>query len=187
MTVDAADGRQGGRCRYPGSVHGGALAVLVVVLAVYFPAVRNGFVNWDDGQYVVYNPFIRSLDGALIRKSFAGFHAANRHPLTWLSHALDYAIWGPDPFGHHLTNIILHAVNSYCVVLLVVLLLSAGRISAPTAAGRSGGLSGRWVLPASVIAGLLFGVHPVHVESVAWISERKDVLSAFFYIVCLLA
>ncbi|HAM52064.1 MAG TPA: hypothetical protein DCP92_15760, partial [Nitrospiraceae bacterium] len=86
--------------------------VSLLTLAVYLPALRNNFVNWDDGDYVIDNLNIRSLDGALLKWACFGFGAGNWHPLTWLSHALDYAVWGLNPLGHHLTNIVLHAVNT---------------------------------------------------------------------------
>src|SRR5512135_3130084 len=107
------------------------LAALVglVTFLVYLPALRNGFVEWDDIRYVVENPAIRTFDMAFLRWAFLDFHISNWHPLTWVSHALDYAIWGLDPMGHHLTSIVLHAVNTFVVVLLVARLMGIARKS----------------------------------------------------------
>ena len=95
----------------------------VITFIVYLVSLKNDFVEWDDSQYVFENLHIRSFDPGLFKWAFFDFYAANWHPLTWISHALDYAVWGLDPLGHHLTNIILHAVNTFLVVLLVVRLM----------------------------------------------------------------
>jgi len=101
-----------------------ASSVAVVTFIVFLPALRNQFLYWDDNDYVYENSFIRSLDMQLLKSSFGGFHAANWHPLTWLSHALDYAIWELNPLGHHLTNNILHSLNTLMVVFLVMRLMA---------------------------------------------------------------
>jgi tetratricopeptide (TPR) repeat protein len=159
------------------------LAALVALLtfAVYFRSLHNGFVNWDDADYVLNNPHIRSFDLRFLKWAFLEFYASNWHPLTWISHALDYAVWGLNPFGHHFTNNVLHAANAFLVVLLAIRLLDAH-------AKRRGGpaLGERNVLVAGLVTGLLFGMHPLHVESVAWVAERKDVLCAFFFLLALL-
>ena len=159
----------------------GALAVALLVVLLYLPALGNGFVGWDDDIYVTSNPQITSLAPSSLWRAFAHIHAAsgNWHPLTMVSHAVDYAIWGLRPLGHHLTNILLHGFNAALVVLVAVRLLQA------RAAGRA--LSRRGMLAAGVVAGLLFGLHPLHVESVAWVSERKDLLSALFYLLGVLS
>jgi len=159
----------------------GALAVGFLVVLLYLPALRNGFVGWDDDIYVYNNPQIRSLSPSSLLRAFTRVHAAsgNWHPLTMISHAADYAIWGLRPLGHHLTSILLHGLNAALVVLVAVRLLQA------RAVGRA--LSRRGLLAAGVGAGLLFGLHPLHVESVAWISERKDLLAALFYLLGVLS
>jgi tetratricopeptide (TPR) repeat protein len=154
-----------------------ASTVATVTFMVYLPSLQNGFV-WDDTQYVYKNPFIRSLNLHLLKSAFTGFHASNWHPLTWVSHALDYAIWGLNPLGHHLTNNVLHALNTLMVVLLVMRLLEIFRKTA----GNKGLLNDRTITMTAVGTGLLFGLHPLHVESVAWVAERKDLLCAFFYL-----
>jgi len=100
-------------------------SVFLTTLIVYLSSLQNDFVNWDDNLYVFDNPFIRSFDAVLFRRAFFDFHVSNWHPLTWISHALDYALWGLNPLGHHLTNNILHAVNTFVVVLLIIRLLEA--------------------------------------------------------------
>ena len=160
-----------------------SLAVFIAVLAclVFLPALGNGFINWDDDKNVYDNTFIRSLDARLFTSAFLDYPVDYWRPLTWMSHAVDYAIWGLDPFGHHLTSIILHGINTLLVVLLMIRLLEAVRNTSPGA-----GLSDRMMFTAAGTTGLLFGLHPLHVESVAWISERKDLLCAMFFLLSIM-
>jgi hypothetical protein len=143
---------------------GTALALLT--LAAWLPTLRNGFVNLDDGLYVTGNPHVRQ---GLTRESLAWAMTANVannwHPLTLLSHLLDVQLFGLDPAGHHATSLLLHLAN--------VLLLFAVLTKMTGAPGRS----------AAVAA--LFAVHPAHVESVAWVAERKDMLSALFWLLAM--
>ncbi|MGC2063253.1 MAG: tetratricopeptide repeat protein [Thermodesulfovibrionales bacterium] len=192
-----------------------AASVSLATFGVYLAALRNDFVGWDDGTYVVDNPHIRTFDFAFLKWAFFDFYASNWHPLTWISHALDYAIWGLNPLGHHLTNNILHAVNTFLVVLLVVRLIEAyekhpspqpspprgeGRSSSPPLRGGDRGEGEKKEMPftihyshshftliAAATTGLLFGLHPIHVESVAWVAERKDLLCALFYLLSIMA
>ena len=160
-------------------VRWGALVVAFLVVLLYLPALGNGFVNWDDDIYVYANPQVRSLAPSSLLRAFTHTHASsgNWHPLTMVSHAVDYAMWGLRPWGHHLTSILLHGWNAALVVLLAVRLLQA----------RGRGLSKQGMLAAGVVAGLLFGLHPLHVESVAWVSGRKDLLAALFYLLGVLS
>ncbi len=153
---------------------------------VYLPALRNEFVYWDDNLYIFENPNIRSFDAGFFRWAFLGFHVGNWHPLTWISHALDYALWGLNPLGHHLTNIVLHAVNTALVVMLALKLLEFVR-ERSAQKGTGSFLNNRTILIAAGTTGLLFGIHPVHVESVAWVSERKDLLCALFYLLSIIS
>jgi tetratricopeptide (TPR) repeat protein len=155
-----------------------AALVSLATLLLYLRALGNGFVNWDDDTYILNNEHIRSLDGSLLTWAFTNFHGANWHPLTWISHAVDISLWGLDPFGHHLTNVLLHALNASLVVVLAARLIEAG---------RPGPQGGRAVLIAASITGILFGIHPLHVESVAWVAERKDLLSGLFFLLSILA
>ncbi len=128
----------------------------------------NDFVNYDDPLYVTDNPHVRDgLSGQNIAWAFTSTEALNWHPLTWISLQLDAQIYGTRAWGYHLTNLLLHAANT------VVLFLALRR------------LTGALWRPA--LAAALFALHPLHVESVAWIAERKDVLSTFFGMLCLLA
>ncbi len=162
-----------------------AASVALMTLLAYLPALQNGFVNWDDDTYILENHHIRSFNGEFFKWAFLHFYGANWHPLTWISHAVDFALWGLNPLGHHLTNIILHAVNTLLVVLLVYRLLS---LSNETARIREqwAFLQERTTLVAAGITGLLFGLHPVHVESVVWIAERKDLLCALFFLLSII-
>lgn len=155
-----------------------ALLTAVITFAVYVPSLKNGFINWDDPEYVYENLQIRHFDFGLFKWAFLNYHSGNWHPLTWISLASDYAVWGLNPFGYHLTNVLLHVANTFLVTLLVAGLARAAAIK---------GLDERTAIVAAVATGLLFGLHPVHVESVAWITERKDVLYSFFYLLSILS
>jgi Tfp pilus assembly protein PilF len=156
-----------------------AALVSVITFVVYLSSLHHEFVEWDDAQYVVENLHIRSINIAFIKWAFTDFHAGNWHPLTWISHAIDYAIWGLNPLGHHLTNVILHAVNTFIVVLIIIGLLNVLK-KTRTKERPSEFLHERMILITGGVTGLLFGLHPLHVESVAWVAERKDLLCALF-------
>jgi Tfp pilus assembly protein PilF len=160
--------------------------VSLITFAAYLTSIQNEFVQWDDGHYVFENPHIRLLNTAFFKWAFFDFHAGNWHPLTWISHALDYAVWGLNPMGHHLGNVILHAVNTFVVVFLIIRLLDAVR-QRTIQGGQPSFLNDRTMLIAAGVTGLLFGIHPVHVESVAWVSERKDLLCALFFMLSIMA
>lgn len=145
-----------------------SVLLLLVVLGTFWPAVHNSFVGYDDPDYVTGNWRVQQgLTRGTIQWAFSASEAANWHPLTWISHALDWEIFGPFPWGHHLTSIMLHAANATLCFLALKSLTRA--------------------LWRSFAVALLFGLHPLRVESVAWIAERKDVLSAFFFFLVLLA
>ena len=161
------------------SVRGAALSVALLVFLVHCPSLRNGFVSWDDDIYVYQNPRLRHLTLTSLLGTFTSVHASgNWHPLTELSHAADCAIWGMNAKGHHLTNVLLHGLNAGLVVMLLGALARART--------RSREDSGRTII-AGIAAGVLWGLHPLRVESVAWVSERKDLLCASFYLAGLLA
>ena len=144
------------------------LLVVLGTVAAYSPVWRSGFINFDDPDYVSGNPRVQSgLNAESIRWAFTAFYSSNWHPMTWLSHMLDSQIYGLKPAGHHVTSLILHAVNSLLVFGLFLRMTGGIRRSGMVAA--------------------LFALHPLHVESVAWISERKDVLCAFFGLLSLWA
>jgi len=163
-----------------------AATVALATFAVYLSALHNGFVDWDDGWYVFENPHIRVFNKSFFKWAFFESQNILWHPLTWISHAVDYALWGLDPVGHHLSSVLFHGLNTMLVVLLVMRLFEAW--GAKHGGGDPGGsFSERGMLLVSAITGLLFGLHPIHVESVAWVTERKDVLYSFFFLLSLLS
>jgi hypothetical protein len=162
-----------------------AYAIASIAFLVYLPALRNEFVNWDDGLYVYENPHIQSASMKLVQWAFFSFHAANWHPLTWLSHSMDYAVWGLNPLGHHLTNNVLHSLNTLMVVFLVKTLVEISQKKPGYGESSDFVPDGNRGLIVGGVSGLLFGIHPLHVESVAWIAERKDVLCALFFLLSL--
>jgi tetratricopeptide (TPR) repeat protein len=163
------------------------MAALFTIL-IYIPALQNDFVNWDDPQYIYENHHIQYIDLKFFKWMFTTFHASNWHPLTWLSHAIDYAIWGLNPMGHHLTSVILHGLNTFLVFLLIMKLMESAKAKElpPFTPEQEKQFRTKTIIVSTVTA-LLFGIHPIHVESVAWISERKDVLYAFFFLLSLLS
>ncbi|MGO9613009.1 MAG: tetratricopeptide repeat protein [Dissulfurispiraceae bacterium] len=172
--------------------HAGRYLIVAALVAtftflVYLPTLQNDFVNYDDDYYIYDNLHIRSIDITFFKWALGGIYAKNWHPLTWLSHALDYSLWGPNPLGHHLTSIVIHAFNSLLVLLLAIQLLAVVKSRERTGGQGTTGLSDATILTTGVVAGLLFGLHPIHVESVAWASERKDLLCTFFFLLSLLA
>ncbi|MEK6758544.1 MAG: tetratricopeptide repeat protein [Deltaproteobacteria bacterium] len=158
-----------------------AIISAVVTLLVYIPALANGFVSFDDWDYITQNPFIRRLGSAFFQSVFTQPHNYNWHPLTMLSYGIDYALWGLDPFWYHLENVLFHSANTLLAGLLGARLVKSyldrrGKKADPIN-----------LLFAALVTALLFGLHPIHVESVAWISERKDVLFTFFFLLSLLS
>jgi Flp pilus assembly protein TadD len=143
-----------------------SLLLIAVVLVCYSPVTHNGFLNYDDDTYLTNNPHVRAgLTWPTVKWAFTTYDAANYHPLTWLSHALDCQLFGLNPAAHHEVNVLLHAANA---VLLFLLLQAAT------------GFTWR-----SLFVAALFALHPVNVESVAWAAERKNVLSMFFFLLAL--
>ncbi len=142
------------------------LLIIVLTCIAYSPVLNNDFINFDDDVYVTDNFHID--DGVTLKNiqwAFTAVYAKNWHPLTWLSHMLDIQFFGMNPFGHHLTNLIFHFLNAF--LLFIILKKMSGAY---------------WK---SLIVMGLFALHPMHVESVAWVSERKDVLSTFFWMLAI--
>ena len=165
-----------------------ALLIGACAVLVYLPALNLGFVNyWDDDKYVYDNPHILTLTSSFFRWAFTTFEVGgNWHPLTWLSLGVDRLLWGTGPMGFHATNIFLHGLNTTLVTILAALLIAAGKSAVP-GVGEGRSISDRGIMITAAVTGILFGFHPIHVESVAWISERKDVLYAFFFLAGILA
>lgn len=157
-----------------------AFAVLsaIITFLVYLPSLKSGFVNWDDPGYVYNNPYIRSLGADFWKWAFTTPVQSLWHPLTLASYALNHAIWGLNPAGYHFDNILFHSINTLLVFFLTIRLMES--------AGMRGLYSFK-AIGAGLTTALLFGLHPLHVESVSWISERKDVLSALFFLLSILA
>lgn len=143
------------------------VALIAITLAVFMPAGNFQFLNLDDNLYVTNNPHVASgITGKNIIWAFTTFDYSYWHPITWLSHMADVQFYGMNPRGHHLTNVVIHVVSSLLLLLLLLRLTGA--------------------LWQSSFVAALFALHPMHVESVAWVAERKDVLSAFFWFLTLL-
>lgn len=163
-----------------------AIVISLITLVVYLPVLGNDFIGWDDDLYIIGNHAIRSFDWVFFKWAFSSFYAGNWHPLTWASHALDYAVWRLNPIGHHLSNVLFHAINTFLVMLLCLRLFEAwGKHSLPPDTSIFRGTRG--VAIAVAVTGLLFGLHPMHVESVAWASERKDLLCGLFLLLSMIA
>ncbi len=192
------------------------VALAAVTLAAFAPMAGNGFVSYDDPDYVTRNPHVLGgLSWPSVVWAFQSGYAGNWHPVTWLSHMLDVQLWGLKPAGHHLTSLLLHAANA--VLLFLVLRRAAGgfNVEHPTSniqhpaanlEPRTSNLEPRTSLAldprrstldahpstldpcwACALVAALFALHPLHVESVAWIAERKDVLSGLFFLLTLWA
>jgi tetratricopeptide (TPR) repeat protein len=179
------------------------VVLVIATIAAYEPVRFNDFVNYDDDIYVTENPHVKNgLTGRAILWAFTTSHANNWHPLTWLSHILDCQLFGLKPLGHHLTSLFFHVLNT--VLLFLVFKTMTDSTSSPqagstysTSSGQASSLlrpvgyagqapqAGR-VWPSAFVAAV-FAVHPIHVESVAWVAERKDVLSGFFWILTMAA
>jgi tetratricopeptide (TPR) repeat protein len=151
----------------PGASAGICALLAALCLAVYLPGLSNGFV-WDDELYISRNPaVVAGLSAASLRWAFTTFYAGNWHPLTWVSHLADVQLFGLEPLGHHGTNLFFHGANAILTFLVF---------------RRLTGI--RW---SSACVAALFAVHPLHVESVAWVAERKDLLSTLFLLLALYA
>ena len=145
-----------------------SLLLIFVTASVYWQVQKFDFINYDDNDYIYNNPHVQDgITANTIAWAFTTAHASNWHPLTWMSHMLDCQMFGLWPGGHHLTSLFIHIANA-------LLLFSLFR-------KMTGDL---WQ---SAFVGALFALHPLHIQSVAWISERKDVLSGFFWMLTLLA
>jgi tetratricopeptide (TPR) repeat protein len=144
-----------------------SIALIIFILTVYIQVGNYEFTNFDDPLYVTENLHVKSgLTGENIVWAFTSIEASNWHPITWLSHMADARFYGMNPRGHHLTNVIIHALSSLFLLLLLIHLTNS--------------------LWQSSFVAFLFALHPLHVESVAWVAERKDVLSAFFWFLTLI-
>ncbi len=143
------------------------ILVLIIVSAAFSPSLKNGFVNFDDSSYVVKNENIQSFSWNNIYKVFSFFYFGNYHPLTLLSYSLDYHFFKLKPLGYHITNLTLYLLS--CILVFWLLYIFQGS------------------LLVAFITTLLFGLHPLHVEPVAWVSSRKDLLYALFFLAAMIS
>ncbi len=144
-----------------------AFSICIVTLVVFIPALQCDFTNWDDNFLITKNPLIKDFSITGIGKIFSSFSLNHYHPFVLLTYAIEYKLFGLSPFHFHLSNVILHALNVLLVYFLAKLIIG-NKISA-------------------IIVALLFAIHPLRVESVVWIAERKDVLSTFFIFLSLIS
>ena len=139
------------------------LALAAIIVGIYSQALNFEFIHYDDNDYVFDNSAVqKGLTRENLIWAFATSHASNWHPITWLSHMTDVSLFGMESGLHHLTNLLFHILNS--LLMFLVFRIMTGKI---------------WQ---SAFVAALFAIHPLHVQSVAWVSERKDVLSTFFWL-----
>ena len=156
------------------------MVIVVLILPAFMPALTAGLVDWDDFDLLVRNTRHQSLTPSSLRWMFTTSFAGHFQPATWLSFALDHALWGNEWAGYHLTNVLLHAGAALMFYFL------ARRLFALGTRRESAALSMPFVASAT-FAALVFAVHPLRVESVAWLAERRDVLSGFLYLLAVAA
>jgi protein O-mannosyl-transferase len=152
------------------------LAIVLAVVAVFSIGLRNDFVYWDDHRNILENLHFRGFGWAQLRWMFTTTLMGHYIPLTWLTFALDYVLWGLQPAGYHFTSLVLHAANAAVFYWIAKRVLTAALPATSEIALRAGAL----------VAGLFFAIHPLRAESVAWATERRDVLSGLLFLVCVL-
>ena len=152
--------------------------IAVVTFATFLPALHNQFVNWDDDKNFLENPHYRGLGWTQLSWMWTT-HMGHYIPLTWMTFGLDYLLWGMNPLGYHLTNLLLHAANAMVFFFITRRLLTRA-LPSPSERGHTLAVS-------AAFAALVFAIHPLRVESVAWATERRDVLSGLFYLSAVLA
>jgi protein O-mannosyl-transferase len=149
------------------------LGVAAITVVAFAPALHNGFVSWDDSRNFLDNPHYRGLGGEQLRWMWSTFLMGHYVPLTWMTLGLDYVLWGMNPAGYHATSVLLHAANAVLVFFLARRLLGLTTRAPST--------------EAAAFAALFFALHPLRIESVAWVTERRDTLSLLFYLTSVLA
>src|SRR2546422_618954 len=153
------------------------LVIAFSTFAAFLPALQNQFVSWDDAENFLDNPHYRGLGWTHLRWMWTT-HLGHYIPLTWMTLGLDYLLWGMNPVGYHLTSLLLHAANAV-VFFFVVRRLLTRALPGPSEHGYALAVS-------SGVAALVFAIHPLRVESVVWVTERRDVLSGLFYLLTIL-
>lgn len=170
------------------------IGVLLLTVAAFLPAIMSEYVYWDDDDLLLTNTIYRSLTSESLRWMFTTSYAGHFEPLTWLSYWLDWTLWKREVSGYHFTNVVLHAGTALAFYFLVRQLLRLVTPGDPRdgysrqgEGSRRGAESSIVVNLASAFAALLFAIHPLRVESVAWLAERRDVLSGFFFVAAVLS
>jgi len=153
------------------------IAIALVAFGAFAPALWSGFVEWDDDYNFLSNPHYRGLGWRQLVWMLTTAWSGHWAPLTWLTLSLDWTVWGMKPFGYHLTSLVIHAVNT--AIFFVV----AGRLLARALPGLT--LTG--TRAGAAVAALAFAIHPLRVESVVWVTERRDIVSGLFYLLTVLA
>src|SRR5436190_5905932 len=153
------------------------LLVVLFTLAAFLPTLQNQFVNWDDHENFLENPHYRGLGWTHLRWMWTT-HLGHYIPLTWMTLGLDYLLWGMNPVGYHLMSLLLHAANAVVFFFVVRRILTR---ALPSLSER-----GHALAVSAGVAALVFAIHPLRVESVVWVTERRDVLSGLFYLVTIL-
>ena len=156
--------------------------VFLLTVAAFLPTLQNEFVNWDDDRNLIANPYYRGLGWTELRWMFTDLSMGHYQPLSWVTLGLDYLLWGMNPFGYHLTSLILHGANAVIFYFVALRLLSAAfhKPIKPIAAGE---LS---LQVTAAFAALLFAIHPLRVESVVWATERRGLLAGLFFLLSIL-
>jgi hypothetical protein len=152
------------------------LALAAATVAAFLPVLRNGFVQWDDPRTFLDNPHYRGFGWAELRWMLTESHWGHYIPVTWLTLAADYVVWGMNPRGYHLTSLLIHAATAVGLYSVARLLIT-----------RAGPVTGAAATTGAAAAALLFALHPLRVESVAWATERRDVVSGLFFVLTVLA
>src|SRR3989475_289948 len=152
--------------------------IAVVTFATFLPALHNQFVNWDDDKNFLENPHYRGLGWTQLTWMWTT-HMGHYIPLTWMTFGLDYLLWGMNPRGYHLTNLLLHAANAVVFFFITRRLLTRA-LPSPSERGHA-------LTVSAAFSALVFAIHPLRVESVAWATERRDVLTGLFYLSAVLA
>src|SRR5438128_7164977 len=153
------------------------LVIAFSTFAAFLPALQNQFVSWDDAENFLDNPHYRGLGWTHLRWMWTT-HLGHYIPLTWMTLGLDYLLWGMNSFGYHLARLLLHAANAVVFSFVVRRILSLALPSPPE--------RGHALVVSAAVAALVFSIHPLRVESVAWVTERRDVLSGLFYLLAIL-
>src|SRR5256712_4497496 len=149
------------------------LLIAVVTFAAFLPALHNQFVNWDDDKNFLENPHYRGLGWTQLSWMWTT-HLGHYIPLTWMTFGLDYLLWGMNPRGYHLTNLLLHAANAVVFFFITRRLLTRA-LPSPSERGHA-------LTVSAAFSALVFAIHPLRVESVAWATERRAVPSRLFYL-----